>query len=166
MKNAESIGLSGHRTADEDGCRTSRLGGKATLSTLIRLSTPTESTPPPGSGVWWEVIGAEATNDETTRHVVDASRPDPPAFFVSALKLLRFAEPPLILAMSLSARRATVSEVCVRLGEIRHHRHITHSKASVADHICSQYQPRHVHHIPAACPHHVDDHKVSFVHRQ
>ena len=34
-------------------------------------STPTSTMRPPGSGVWWEVIGAEVTNDETTRRVVD-----------------------------------------------------------------------------------------------
>ena len=39
-------------------------------STLIACYVD-KSYAPPGSGVWWEVIGAEVTNDETTRAIVD-----------------------------------------------------------------------------------------------
>ena len=43
---------------------------KRDTSTLIAVYTD-KYYAPPGSGVWWEVIGAEVTNDETTRRLVD-----------------------------------------------------------------------------------------------
>jgi 3D-(3,5/4)-trihydroxycyclohexane-1,2-dione acylhydrolase (decyclizing) len=71
VKNAESIGLTGvaARTAGEvrDALKAAR--GRDD-STLIAVYTDKYSFPP-GSGVWWEVVGAEVTNDEATRTVVE-----------------------------------------------------------------------------------------------
>jgi 3D-(3,5/4)-trihydroxycyclohexane-1,2-dione acylhydrolase (decyclizing) len=71
VKNAESIGLTGvaARTPSEvrDALKAAR---DRDGSTLIACYVD-KSYAPPGSGVWWEVIGAEVTGDDTTRAVVE-----------------------------------------------------------------------------------------------
>jgi len=71
VKNAESIGLTAvaARTPSEvrDALKAAR---DRDGSTLIACYVD-KSYAPPGSGVWWEVIGAEVTNDETTRAIVE-----------------------------------------------------------------------------------------------
>jgi len=71
VKNAESIGLTAVecRTADDVVAALADARTRDT-STLVAVYTD-KYYAPPGSGVWWEVIGAEVTNDETTRRVVD-----------------------------------------------------------------------------------------------
>ena len=71
VKNAESIGLTAVecRTADQVIAALAAARERDT-STLVAVYTD-KYYAPPGSGVWWEVIGAEVTNDETTRRVVD-----------------------------------------------------------------------------------------------
>jgi 3D-(3,5/4)-trihydroxycyclohexane-1,2-dione acylhydrolase (decyclizing) len=70
VKNAESMGLSAvaARTASEvrEALKAAREGD---TSTLIAVYVD-KSYAPPGSGVWWEVIGAEVTGDEATRAIV------------------------------------------------------------------------------------------------
>jgi 3D-(3,5/4)-trihydroxycyclohexane-1,2-dione acylhydrolase (decyclizing) len=71
VKNAESIGLTGvpARTPAEvrDALEAAR---DRDGSTLIACYVD-KSYAPPGSGVWWEVIGAEVTGDPTTEAIVD-----------------------------------------------------------------------------------------------
>jgi 3D-(3,5/4)-trihydroxycyclohexane-1,2-dione acylhydrolase (decyclizing) len=71
VKNAESIGLSACvvRTASEvrDALKAAR---DRDGSTLIAVYADKYASPP-GSGVWWEVVGAQVTNDETTRRLVE-----------------------------------------------------------------------------------------------
>lgn len=71
VKNAESIGLSAvaARTADEvrEALAAAR---QREGSTLIAAYTD-KYTGPPGSGVWWEVVGAEVTNDPETQKLVE-----------------------------------------------------------------------------------------------
>jgi 3D-(3,5/4)-trihydroxycyclohexane-1,2-dione acylhydrolase (decyclizing) len=71
VKNAESIGLTAVecRTSDEVAAALAAARERDT-STLVAVYTD-KYYAPPGSGVWWEVIGAEVTNDETTRRVVE-----------------------------------------------------------------------------------------------
>jgi 3D-(3,5/4)-trihydroxycyclohexane-1,2-dione acylhydrolase (decyclizing) len=70
VKNAESIGLTGvpARTPAEvrDALEAAR---DRDGSTLIACYVD-KSYAPPGSGVWWEVIGAEVTGDPTTEAIV------------------------------------------------------------------------------------------------
>ena len=71
VKNAESIGLAAVACTTADEVRAALEAARARdNSTLIAVYTD-KYYAPPGSGVWWEVIGAEVTNDETTRRVVD-----------------------------------------------------------------------------------------------
>ncbi|MEP7202012.1 MAG: 3D-(3,5/4)-trihydroxycyclohexane-1,2-dione acylhydrolase (decyclizing) [Ilumatobacteraceae bacterium] len=71
VKNAESIGLAAvaaHTPSDvRDALKAAR---DRDGSTLIAVYTDKYAAPP-GSGVWWEVVGAQVTNDETTRAVVE-----------------------------------------------------------------------------------------------
>ena len=71
VKNAESMGLTAiaapHATRSVQAL--SRLAPRDT-STLIAVYID-KSHAPPGSGVWWEVIGAQVTGDETTRRLVE-----------------------------------------------------------------------------------------------
>jgi len=71
VKNAESIGLTGvavHTLGEvSDALKAAR---DRDGSTLIACYVD-KSYAPPGSGVWWEVVGARATGDETTRAVVE-----------------------------------------------------------------------------------------------
>lgn len=71
VKNAESVGLTAVacRTAEQftEALAAAR---QRDTSTLIAVYTDPHVAPP-GSGVWWEVIGAEVTGDEITRRLVD-----------------------------------------------------------------------------------------------
>lgn len=71
VKNAESIGLTGvaaHTLSEvRDALKAAR---DRDGSTLIACYVD-KSYAPPGSGVWWEVVGARVTNDDTTRAVVE-----------------------------------------------------------------------------------------------
>jgi 3D-(3,5/4)-trihydroxycyclohexane-1,2-dione acylhydrolase (decyclizing) len=70
VKNAESIGVTAvaARTAGEvyDALKAAR---DRDGSTLIAVYTDKYAAPP-GSGVWWEVVGAEVTGDRVTQQVV------------------------------------------------------------------------------------------------
>ena len=70
VKNAESIGLKAWMAESEDDIRRAlRAARDETVSCLIVV--PTEKYRfPPDSGVWWEVVGAEVTNDPKTRSLV------------------------------------------------------------------------------------------------
>lgn len=71
VKNAESVGLSAcvARTASEvrEALQAAR---NRDGSTLIAVYTDKYASPP-GSGVWWEVVGAQVTDDVTTRKLVE-----------------------------------------------------------------------------------------------
>ncbi len=71
VKNAESIGLTGVACHSLDEVTAALADARSReTSTLIAVYTD-KYYAPPGSGVWWEVIGAQVTNDETTRQVVE-----------------------------------------------------------------------------------------------
>jgi 3D-(3,5/4)-trihydroxycyclohexane-1,2-dione acylhydrolase (decyclizing) len=71
VKNAESIGLTGVACHSLDEVTAALVDARSRdTSTLIAVYTD-KYYAPPGSGVWWEVIGAQVTNDETTRQVVE-----------------------------------------------------------------------------------------------
>ena len=79
VKNAESMGVTAvaARTTGEvrEALQAAR---ERDTSTLIAVDVD-RSYAPPGSGVWWEVIGAEVTTDPVTRSVVaerEAGRAD------------------------------------------------------------------------------------------
>ncbi|MDE0530012.1 MAG: 3D-(3,5/4)-trihydroxycyclohexane-1,2-dione acylhydrolase (decyclizing) [Albidovulum sp.] len=70
VKNAESIGLRAWLAESEEDVRLAlREARGETVSCIIVV--PTEKYRfPPDSGVWWEVVGAEVTNDAKTRALV------------------------------------------------------------------------------------------------
>jgi 3D-(3,5/4)-trihydroxycyclohexane-1,2-dione acylhydrolase (decyclizing) len=70
VKNAESVGVKAWLANDEAELRTALARAKAEQGACM-IVVPTEKYRfPPGSGVWWEVVGAEVTNDPKTRELV------------------------------------------------------------------------------------------------
>jgi TPP-dependent trihydroxycyclohexane-1,2-dione (THcHDO) dehydratase len=62
------VGVAAHTASDvREALKAAR---ERDTSTLIACYVD-KSYAPPGSGVWWEVIGAEVTGDETTRAIVE-----------------------------------------------------------------------------------------------
>jgi 3D-(3,5/4)-trihydroxycyclohexane-1,2-dione acylhydrolase (decyclizing) len=71
-KNAESIGLKTWVAYTEDEVRLALKEAKQQENSCL-IAVPTEKYRfPPGAKVWWEVVGAEATNDRKTRELVEA----------------------------------------------------------------------------------------------
>ena len=72
VKNAESVGVKAWLAKDEAELRAALTKAKSEEGACM-IVVPTEKYRfPPGSGVWWEVVGAEVTNDPTTRELVAA----------------------------------------------------------------------------------------------
>ncbi len=75
VKNAESVGLKAWFAEDEAAVRDAIRAARAETGPCM-IVVPTEKyRSPPGSGVWWEVVGAEVTNDPRTAQLV-AERED------------------------------------------------------------------------------------------
>ncbi len=71
VKNAESMGLTAVAAHTASDVREALMAARQRdTSTLIAVYVD-KSYAPPGSGVWWEVIGAKATGDEITRAIVE-----------------------------------------------------------------------------------------------
>jgi 3D-(3,5/4)-trihydroxycyclohexane-1,2-dione acylhydrolase (decyclizing) len=70
VKNAESVGARAWFAESEDALRRAlREARDAECAGVIVV--PTEKYRfPPGSGIWWEVVGAEVTNDPETARLV------------------------------------------------------------------------------------------------
>lgn len=72
VKNAESVGVKAWLAKDEAELRAALTKAKSEEGACM-IVVPTEKYRfPPGSGVWWEVVGAEVTNDPKTRELVAA----------------------------------------------------------------------------------------------
>jgi 3D-(3,5/4)-trihydroxycyclohexane-1,2-dione acylhydrolase (decyclizing) len=70
VKNAESLGVRAWLAEGEEDVRAALRQARAEKEPCV-IVVPTERYRfPPGSGVWWEVIGAEVTNDPKTRELV------------------------------------------------------------------------------------------------
>ena len=71
-KNAESIGLKTWVAHNESELRSAIQKAKQEENSCM-IVVPTEKyRSPPGSDVWWEVVGAEVTNDPKTRELVES----------------------------------------------------------------------------------------------
>ncbi|MFK0334001.1 thiamine pyrophosphate-dependent enzyme [Rhizobium sp. NPDC090275] len=71
VKNAESLGVKAWLATDEEQVRSALAEARAEDGPCM-IVVPTERYKfPPGSGVWWEVVGAEVTNDPKTRELVE-----------------------------------------------------------------------------------------------
>jgi 3D-(3,5/4)-trihydroxycyclohexane-1,2-dione acylhydrolase (decyclizing) len=71
VKNAESVGLRAWFATTETEVRDALAEAREETGPCM-IVVPTEKYRfPPGSGVWWEVVGAEVTNDPTTKALVD-----------------------------------------------------------------------------------------------
>ena len=71
-KNAESVGLKTWVANTEEEIRSALREAKYQENSCL-IVVPTEKyRSPPGSEVWWEVVGAEVTNDSTTKSLVEA----------------------------------------------------------------------------------------------
>ena len=71
VKNAESIGLTAVAARTPSEVRDALEAARARDGSTLIACYVDKSYAPPGSGVWWEVIGAEVTNDEVTRAIVE-----------------------------------------------------------------------------------------------
>ena len=70
-KNAESIGLRAWNVSDEDELRralSEARGERRSGMIVVQIERYSRL---PRSGIWWDVFGAEVTNDETTKQLVD-----------------------------------------------------------------------------------------------
>ena len=71
VKNAESVGLRAWLASTEDELRLAIAEAREEEGSSM-IVVPTEKYRfPPGSGVWWEVVGAEVTNDLKTKALVE-----------------------------------------------------------------------------------------------
>lgn len=72
VKNAQSIGLKAWRATDEAEIRQALTAARSETGSCM-IVVPTEKYRyTPESGIWWEVIGAEVTEDPKTKELVDA----------------------------------------------------------------------------------------------
>ena len=70
-KNAESIGLRAWNVSDEDELRRALSEARAERRSGMIVVQIERYSRLPRSGIWWDVFGAEVTNDETTKQLVD-----------------------------------------------------------------------------------------------
>ena len=70
-KNAESIGLRAWNVSDEDELRQALSEARAERRSGMIVVQIERYSRLPRSGIWWDVFGAEVTNDETTKRLVD-----------------------------------------------------------------------------------------------
>jgi 3D-(3,5/4)-trihydroxycyclohexane-1,2-dione acylhydrolase (decyclizing) len=72
VKNAESVGVKAWLAEDESAFKQALSNARDEAGPCM-IVVPTERyRSPPGSEVWWEVVGAEVTNDPDTKALVDA----------------------------------------------------------------------------------------------
>lgn len=70
-KNAESIGLRAWHASDEDELKRALLEARGERRSCMIVAQIERYSRLPRSGIWWDVFGAEVTNDETTKQLVD-----------------------------------------------------------------------------------------------
>lgn len=70
-KNAESIGLRAWNVSDEDELRRALSEARDERRSGMIVVQIERYSRLPRSGIWWDVFGAEVTNDETTKRLVD-----------------------------------------------------------------------------------------------
>ena len=70
-KNAESIGLRAWNVSDEDELRQALSEARDERRSGMIVVQIERYSRLPRSGIWWDVFGAEVTNDETTKRLVD-----------------------------------------------------------------------------------------------
>ena len=70
-KNAESIGLRAWRASDEDELKQALLEAREERRSCMIVAQIERYSRLPRSGIWWDVFGAEVTNDETTKQLVN-----------------------------------------------------------------------------------------------
>ena len=70
-KNAESIGLRAWNVSDEDELRRALSEAREERRSGMIVVQIERYSRLPRSGIWWDVFGAEVTNDETTKQLVD-----------------------------------------------------------------------------------------------
>ena len=70
VKNAESVGVRAWYAETVDEVRSALGAARAETGPCIIVVPTDRYRNPPGSGVWWEVVGSEATNDSRTNALV------------------------------------------------------------------------------------------------
>jgi len=70
-KNAESIGLRAWNVADEDQLKTALEEARQERRSCMIVAQIERYSRLPRSGIWWDVFGAEVTNDDETKALVD-----------------------------------------------------------------------------------------------
>ena len=70
-KNAESIGLRAWNVSDEDELRRALSEARDERRSGMIVVQIERYSRLPRSGIWWDIFGAEVTNDETTKRLVD-----------------------------------------------------------------------------------------------
>ena len=70
-KNAESIGLRAWHASDEDELKQALLEAREERRSCMIVAQIERYSRLPRSGIWWDVFGAEVTNDETTKQLVN-----------------------------------------------------------------------------------------------
>ena len=70
-KNAESIGLRAWNVTDEDQLKTALEEARQEQRSCMIVAQIERYSRLPRSGIWWDVFGAEVTNDEGTKALVD-----------------------------------------------------------------------------------------------
>ena len=70
-KNAESIGLRAWHASDEEELKQALLEARQERRSCMIVAQIERYSRLPRSGIWWDVFGAEVTNDETTKQLVN-----------------------------------------------------------------------------------------------
>ena len=70
-KNAESIGLKAWNVSNEDELRAALIEAKDETRSCMIVAQIERYSRLPRSGIWWDVFGAEVTEDEMTKQLVD-----------------------------------------------------------------------------------------------
>lgn len=70
-KNAESLGLRAWNVKDEDGLKRALAEARQEAGSCMIVAQIERYSRLPRSGIWWDVFGAEVTDDEATKQLVD-----------------------------------------------------------------------------------------------
>ena len=70
-KNGESIGLRAWNVSDEDQLKAALEGARMEQRSCMIVAQIERYSRLPRSGIWWDVFGAEVTNDDRTKALVD-----------------------------------------------------------------------------------------------
>ena len=71
VKNAESVGVRAWCARTPEEVRAALRAAREEPGPAVIVVYADKYHPVPGSGVWWEIVGAEVTNDDATRKLVD-----------------------------------------------------------------------------------------------